>query len=50
MTITIRCSKCKMIEDEFNHNEKPEDFGYTKKGKKWYCPPCSTTIKILNNG
>ena len=43
-SFTISCSKCKKIEDTFENDEKPEDYGWTFHRKKWYCGPCSKTI------
>ncbi len=38
---TIVCNKCKSIEDTFEKDENPEDFGWFPNRKKWYCPACS---------
>ena len=43
--MTIRCSKCKAVEDTFEAEENPEDFGYTKIRNKWYCTPCVLELK-----
>lgn len=43
--ITISCAKCKQLEDTFTMDEKPEDYGWFKKGSKWYCDGCSQKIK-----
>lgn len=44
-TFTISCSKCKKIEDTFEKDEKPEDFGWILHRNRWYCGPCSHEIK-----
>jgi len=42
---TIFCSKCKSIEDTFEQNEKPEEYGWIFYRKKWYCPICKRSMQ-----
>ena len=41
IVLVLNCPKCKLFYDEFTEDEKPEDFNWTYKRKKWYCPICS---------
>lgn len=42
---TLICSKCKSVEDTFTKDEKIEDFGWSQKGKKVYCPSCTKDLE-----